>query len=429
MFYADRSVLRNPNNGPSDISYERNPLGLTDCNRFWTCDVRLLPGARRLIYTGGCATKIAVHGFLSLHKVMSESEPFDGPFQVQVSMKPTSQCLSFDCFVLWGSSINPFLKSIFHAVLQIRRTFPAIMQSSKNILVTGATGNQGGAVIDALVASPSITSFHIFALTRSASSAKAQALATKRNVTVVVGNLDNCDAIFTQLDQIWGVFSVQTPIGKGQTVATEETQGKALIDAAIAHHVEHFVYTSVDRHGPDSDTNPTTVPHFASKHRIEQHLRSQTATSKTQMTWTILRPVTFYDNLTADYLGKGFASMWRAMGEKRMQFVSCRDIGRHAARAFEQPAKFHSLAISLAGDDMNYAEAARVFRAEVGYALPTSPALVGTLLKWMLRDIGMMFLYFETVGYAAELEGLRREDSELQDFKTWLKQSSHWVKR
>ena len=112
-----------------------------------------------------------------------------------------------------------------------------------------------------------------------------------------------------------------------------------------------------------------------------------------------------------------------------MQFVSCRDIGRHTARAFEQPEKFHSVAVSLAGDDMNYAEAARVFRAEVGYAMPTSPALVGALLKWMLKDIGLMFRYFETVGYAADLEGLRREDPDLQDFKTWLRESSHWVQR
>ena len=301
--------------------------------------------------------------------------------------------------------------------------------STKTILITGATGNQGGAVIDALVASPFISSFHVFALTRSASSVKAQALAAKRNVTIVEGNLDDCKAIFARIGQIWGVFSVQTPVGKGQTVATEEVQGKALIDAAIVDNVEHFVYTSVDRHGSDSDANPTMVPHFASKHRIEHHLRTQVATKESKMTWTILRPVTFYDNLTADYVGKGFAAMWRAMGERRMQFVSCRDIGRHAARAFEQPANFKGVAISLAGDNMNYSEASRVFRTEMGYSLPTSPALVGAIIKWMLKDIGLMFRYFETVGYAADLEGLRRVDPDLQDFKTWLRDSSNLVLR
>lgn len=52
----------------------------------------------------------------------------------------------------------------------------------------------------------------------------------------------------------------------------QENRGKALVDAAIANNTEHFVYTSVDRHGSDSDLNVTDVPHFISKADIEKHL-------------------------------------------------------------------------------------------------------------------------------------------------------------
>ena len=45
-----------------------------------------------------------------------------------------------------------------------------------------------------------------------------------------------------------------------------------MVDAAIANNTEHFVYTSVDRHGSDSDLNVTDVPHFISKADIEKHL-------------------------------------------------------------------------------------------------------------------------------------------------------------
>lgn len=40
---------------------------------------------------------------------------------------------------------------------------------------------------------------------------------------------------------------------------TEEKQGKALVDAAVANGVRYFVYTSVDRRGPKSDEDPNDL--------------------------------------------------------------------------------------------------------------------------------------------------------------------------
>ena len=61
---------------------------------------------------------------------------------------------------------------------------------AKNILVTGATGKQGGAVVSALLASPSAANFVIYAVTRNPTSAAAISLASKPNVKVIEGNLD-----------------------------------------------------------------------------------------------------------------------------------------------------------------------------------------------------------------------------------------------
>ena len=47
----------------------------------------------------------------------------------------------------------------------------------------------------------------------------------------------------------------------------KEHQGKELIDAKIKNSIAHFIYTSLDRHGKRSDTDPTAVPHFANKYR------------------------------------------------------------------------------------------------------------------------------------------------------------------
>ena len=150
--------------------------------------------------------------------------------------------------------------------------------STKNLLITGATGKQGGAVIDALMGDKQHASqFTIFGLTRNVESASAKKLVAKYpSVKLVAGNMNDCPAIFSTIKEpIFGIFSVQIPLGLGASVETEEKQGKDLVDAAIANGVSHFVQTTVDRHGEHSSENPTDVPQFISKYRIEKHLEEK----------------------------------------------------------------------------------------------------------------------------------------------------------
>ena len=82
---------------------------------------------------------------------------------------------------------------------------------TRSILVTGATGNQGGAVVQALLASPHRNDFTIYALTRSSDSPSAKRLAAKgENIKIVQGDLDHVEAIFEAAPEpYWGVFSMQ----------------------------------------------------------------------------------------------------------------------------------------------------------------------------------------------------------------------------
>ena len=169
---------------------------------------------------------------------------------------------------------------------------------SKVLLITGATGKQGGAVVDSLLESPEAQKFTILAVTRNPDSPSAQKL-KDRGVKIVTGNLNDVPAIFqnakTVVDQpIWGVFSVQIPIGKGATGQTEEAQGKGLVDGAVANGVKMFLYASVDRGGDEkSPDNPTNIPHFISKYNIEKHLVEKAKAA--EMDWCILRPVAYMD--------------------------------------------------------------------------------------------------------------------------------------
>ena len=142
---------------------------------------------------------------------------------------------------------------------------------SKTLLITGGTGKQGGATVDALLASPEASDYTILAVTRNPSSPGAQKLLAKsKAVKLVEGDFNDVPAMFeaardansgkTELD---GLFLVQVPMDfKGQTPEKEEQQGKNMVDEAVKRGVRHFVYTSVDRHGERSLQNPTSVKHF-----------------------------------------------------------------------------------------------------------------------------------------------------------------------
>lgn len=162
--------------------------------------------------------------------------------------------------------------------------------AARNILVTGATGKQGGSTLRALLDLPLPTTspFKYIAMTRKTSSPRAQRLASNKDVSLVEGDLANPAAAFKNIQKpLWGVFLV-TAVGKG-----EEEAGKAAVDEAIKANVKHFVFASLDR---SDNTKPTYVPHFATKHNIEQYL--MTRAKETGMGWTILRPVAFMENYT-----------------------------------------------------------------------------------------------------------------------------------
>ena len=302
------------------------------------------------------------------------------------------------------------------------------MSNLKRILIAGATGKQGGALLSALMKSPPSPPFHLVALTRNAKSPRAQALAQKPNVTVLEGDLNNCEAIFkASPEPFHGVFSVQVPLRP----KVEEQQGKALVDVAAAHGVSHFVYTSAERGGPErSDSTGTEVKHFNSKFNIENHLKQVSEKSSGNMRWTIIRPVAFMENLTPDFLGRAFATMWQLNGmDSKLQLVSSLDIGILAAAAFKEPDVYTGKAISFATDELTLQEANDIFKKVLGTDMPTTYPFVGRLIKYILHEqLGAMFDWFKKVGFGADPKEFRDKFPEMQDFEKWLRQSSRFTK-
>ncbi|KAL8642952.1 MAG: hypothetical protein Q9226_008443 [Calogaya cf. arnoldii] len=296
---------------------------------------------------------------------------------------------------------------------------------SKTLLITGATGKQGRACIESLLSSPS-PSFSILALTRNASSPSATRLAQRSpQIKIIQGDLNDCPSIFASISQpIHGVFGVTTPMG-----GKEEAQGKALIDESVKAGVKQFVFTSVERGGDErSWTNPTVVSHFLTKHHIEEHMLQKTKASKSStadpMKWTILRPVAFMDNLQPGLLGKFFASAWKVtlppQQNQKVQLIATEDVGWFAAQAFLNPAEYADRAISLAGDEVSFAEADEAFNSKLGYRMLLTFGPLAKFGLWASKDFGTMFDFFREEGFGADVEGLRRVNPGMMRFAEWV---------
>ena len=105
------------------------------------------------------------------------------------------------------------------------------MTSNRTILITGVTGQQGGAVAQALQGA----GFHLRGLTRKPDSERAAALA-RLGIDIVKGDLDDESTLRSALSGAWGVFGVQNAGEAG--VEREEAQGKRLATLAREAGVE-----------------------------------------------------------------------------------------------------------------------------------------------------------------------------------------------
>jgi len=296
----------------------------------------------------------------------------------------------------------------------------------RRILIVGATGQQGSATVDALLALPETTTadLHVVGLTRNPASAKAQALqkAHPEKISFLQGDFKKPTAVFASLaaadDKVQSLYLFTMP------GTPEDVHGKAWIDAALEHGVSQIVLSTVDRGGDAvSCDTPTVVPHFAQKHAVEAYLRDSSVRH-----WTVLRPTAFYENLNPVVTCSIYNAAWAITSpSKPLQYVSARDIGLFAAKALADPEGWHGKAMALAGDEMTQAQAKETLKRVVGKDMPHAWTIFASIVFWLLPDVKKMFVWFETDGYGADIEALRKMEPRLQDFETWLKESSKWT--
>ncbi|MFI1522105.1 NmrA/HSCARG family protein [Kitasatospora cineracea] len=222
------------------------------------------------------------------------------------------------------------------------------------IAVFGATGQQGGSVVDALLDHGA----RVRALVRDPQSDRAQALAA-RGVELAAVRTDDPASLAAALAAVEG-FSFMTPEANSlEEVEAEIRIGTALVDAAAEAGVPHVVFNSV--FGADRERG---VPHHDSKHAIEEYLR------KSGLRASMVRATAFMENFAsvlAPSLEHGEIVLRMPLPEDvALKMISVRDIGRVAAALLLDIAQAPGGAVDLVGDELTGPRIAAAFGARAG---------------------------------------------------------------
>jgi uncharacterized protein YbjT (DUF2867 family) len=278
--------------------------------------------------------------------------------------------------------------------------------SGKVILVTGATGQQGGAAARHLIRG----GWGVRALVRNPQGDKAKAL-ERTGVELAKGDLYDRASVDQALEGVYGVFSVQNYWLPDVGFDGEIKQGKLLADAAKAAGLKHFVYSSVG-----AAHRGMGQRHFESKWIVEQHVQ------KIGIPFTIQRPAAFMENVfwQKPAISNGAYSGMGLGPDKTVQTVAVDDIGAFAALAFSRQQEFLGRTIELSGDELTETQTAATLAKVIGREVRLTPRQGGGPPN---DEMKAMREFFNGKAYDADIPALRKAYPGLHTFEGWLRET------
>lgn len=268
------------------------------------------------------------------------------------------------------------------------------------ILVTGATGKQGGSVARILLG----RGHRVRALTRDARSPAARELA-RLGAHLVEGDFDAPATLARAADDVDALFAVGAP--READPDAEARQGIALVNAARAAGVPHLLYTSIA-----SANRMTGIPHFDSKWRIERHLAAA------GVPHTVIAPVFLMENFVGRRVPELHARQLSLPlpATRRLQQISVLDVGLFAAHVLEQRGRFLGRRVELAADELTGNDVAQILGSAIGRSVAYRE-LPLERVRAVSRGRAAMYAWLDRVGFEVNVAALRRDFPAL----SWLR--------
>jgi uncharacterized protein YbjT (DUF2867 family) len=287
--------------------------------------------------------------------------------------------------------------------------------AGKTVLITGATGRQGGAVIRHMLGK----GWQLRALVLNPGSAAARTLA-RQGIELVQGDFDDPASLERAAHGVYGLYSVQDFWSVG--ARREARQGKNVADAAQKAGVAHIVYSSVG--GVERNSS---IGHWASKWEVEEYMRAL------DLPVTMIRPASFMENYYIDQVEIGILQgklMDGLRADKPYQTIAADDIGAFVALAFERPDELIGQTLEIAGSELTNLQAAEVFSRVMGKPVVFEQLPLPVVRSALGEEFYEMYRWFNEDGYRANIPELRRRYPEvhLHTLEEWLL-SEGWQKR
>lgn len=292
--------------------------------------------------------------------------------------------------------------------------------ASAPVLVTGATGRQGGATARALLAAGT----GVRALVRNPAADRAQAVEAL-GAELVTGDLDDRDSLIRAAEGARAVFSVQMPDLTGRGFAGEVAQAANLIEGARTAGVPQFVHTSVSgagQHGAWVAGRWSFLqPYYAAKAGIQDRVREAGFAH-----WTLIKPGYFMENLlpSAEIMfprGVEGGLVTVLKPHTRLSLVAADDIGRAAAAAVAEPERFGGIELELASDHLAMAEIAEVLSRNLGTGLTAPDMTEDEATAAGMPAMGVAQAMLNEFGHPARPEFARELGIPLTSFEEWAR--------
>ncbi|GAD91593.1 hypothetical protein PVAR5_0166 [Paecilomyces variotii No. 5] len=350
------------------------------------------------------------------------------------------------------------------SVRLIGSTMSSIKPQRRTILVTGATGQQGQALIAALrphdhdtnsnlnqpTTSAALTSevaalitgtseseidYHVLALTRNRNSETAKALAREKHVNVVEGDLERRESIKkifedvqSEGDRIWGVFAVMAYPGLNKDAEGEERQGKMLADLALEYNVSAYIYSSSLRTGPGYDDQEQLSGR--AKVNIERYVQEL---GERGLPWAIIRPSFFMENFSG-FIGSITAGVLKQglQPETKVRLIAKDDIGNIAAGVFRNFPQFKNTILSLVSESLTIGEIEKEHQRATSRPLSSIPwplawfiLAINSGARGLIEKLNNDHAVQAQGEYAeldAEIERAKKACPDMRSFGEWAKQ-------
>ncbi|MET0237888.1 MAG: NmrA/HSCARG family protein [Kibdelosporangium sp.] len=297
---------------------------------------------------------------------------------------------------------------------------------SAPVLVTGATGRQGGATARALRAA----GVPVRALVRDPDTARARAVEAL-GVELVTGDLNDVESLIRAAKGARAVFSVQMPAitAEGFDFDGEVTQGTNLVEGAKAAGVPQFVHTSVTGAGQHTEAPgwaegrwASMEPTLGAKSAVQDRVRAAGFAH-----WTLLKPGFFMENFLPSMaflfprgIEGGLVSVLNP--GTRLSLVAVEDIGRAAAAAIAAPEKFDGVELELASEYLSMTEIAEVLSRALGTPLAAPDMTVQEALAAGMPPMGASHEWLNATGQPGRPQYAKDLGIPLTSFDTWAQQ-------